>query len=92
MIMTSNSEVFLRQLESKLPYNYGLLNQKDLVVIQAETERVWINLINTIAAKEGKNVIGLNGNNIEIVKDLVFYLGQSVKSVKISDNCNIKTV
>ena len=62
--MTSNSEVYLKQLESKVPYNYGLINQKDLVVIQAETERVWINLINAIAAKEGKNVIGLNGNNI----------------------------
>lgn len=92
MIMTSNSEVYLRQLESKVPYNYGLLNQKDLVVIQGETERVWINLINAIAAKEGKHFIGLNGNNIEIVRDLAFYLGQSVKSVKISDNCNIKTV
>ncbi len=51
MIMTSNSEVYLRQLESKVPYNYGLLNHKDLVVIQAETEKVWINLINAIAAK-----------------------------------------
>ena len=50
MIMT-NSQIHLRQLESKIVYNYELLSHKDVIIIQTETEKVWISLINAIAGK-----------------------------------------
>lgn len=90
MVMT-NSDIHLRQVESKVPYSYELLSQKEVVVIQSLTERVWLNLINAISIRQGKNVIGLKGDNIQSVKDLAFYVGQTLKSVQFSESCNIKT-
>lgn len=83
MIMTNN-DIHLRQLDSKIPYNYELLNQKDIVVIQSETEKVWLNLINAITSKEGKNMIGLRGNDVQSVRDLAFYVGQTLRSINLS--------
>lgn len=49
---SNNSEVFLKQLNNRLPYCYEFLGNKSISFIVPQTERAWISIAQAIISKE----------------------------------------
>ena len=86
----TNGELFLRLLNSRVGYCYEFLGNGQVGFVLPETERVWVNLTQSLS---NKDVVLLRGTHrVETIKELGFVVGQDVDHVHLSEEASYRHV